>query len=177
MSFAQKYLDLVTECSQELRKQRPVNFFGVEAPWTDDRASEIIQGCVEEWEDTIVASYTASNGDVYDFEFNTWDDCLFNSFRLDDDLDSSKFLMKYFTDRSFTGEESPELLKEIFEHFKETKEIALFSTMYSTAVEAKLVKRYEEKYAALKKEYPGLPFYPRLGFTYDLTDYYESSTC
>ena len=177
MSFAQKYLDLVTECSQEIRKTRPVNFFGVEAPWTDTDAYDIIRGSVEEWEDSIQISYTASNGDVYDFEFNTWEDCLFNSYCLDDDFNSSNFIMKFFKDYAFSGDETPELLKEIFEHFKETGKISLFSTMYSTAVEAKIIDQYQEKYKALKAEYPGLPYYPSIGFSYDLTDYYESSTC
>ena len=49
--------------------------------------------------------------------------------------------------------------------------------MYCTAVEAKIIEDYKSKYISLKSKYPDVPFYPVFDFNYDLTDYYESSTC
>ena len=174
MSFAQKYLELVTECNRELKKTRPVEFFGVKATWTDEDAARIIQGSVEEWEDTVSIKHTIGNEEHY-FEFSTYDDCLFNSYCLNDELDADKFLLVFFEHE--LEDLSPETRTKLFEHFKQTGEISLFSTMYSTAVEAKIIEIYKDKYSSLKMEYPGLPYYPSLGFGYDLTDYYESSTC
>lgn len=174
MSFAQRYLDLATECSKELKKKRPVNFFGVEAPWTDKDAADIVCGSIEEWEDTVRVSCVIDE-EEYNFRFSTYDDCLFNSYCLDADFNADKFLLKYFEDEL---EEIPsETLTKIFTYFKEKGKISLFSTMYTTAVEAKIIEIYNDKYKELKANYPNLPFYPSLGFSYDLTDYYESSTC
>lgn len=176
MSFAQRYLDLATECSKELKKQKPVSFFGVEAPWTDEGAYDIIRGSVEEWEDEVEWECEAG-GSTFNFVFSSYEDCLFNSYCLKDINDPSGFILEYFKDELEGVSDDPALLKEIFEKAKEKNKLIFFSTMYVTAVEAKIHSDYENKYKELKASYPGLPYYPSLGFGYSLDDYYESSTC
>lgn len=176
MSFAQRYLDLVTECSKELKKQKTVSFFGVDAPWTDEGAYDIIRGSIEEWEDSVSWKFK-NNTHSITFEFNSYDDCLFNKHCLKDIDDPSGFILEYFKYVLKEIKDNKELLKEIFEKAKEENKLVYFSTMYSTAVEAKIHSDYENKYKELKASYPGLPYYPSLGFGYSLDDYYESSTC
>lgn len=176
MSFAQRYLDLATECSKELKKQKTVSFFGVDAPWTDEGAYDIIRGSIEEWEDSVSWKFK-NNTHSITFEFNSYDDCLFNKHCLKDIDDPSGFILEYFKYVLKEIKDNKELLKEIFEKAKEENKLVYFSTMYSTAVEAKIHSDYENKYKELKASYPGLPYYPSLGFGYSLDDYYESSTC
>lgn len=176
MSFAQRYLDLVTECSKELRKTKKVNFFGVDAPWTDEGAYDIIRGSVEEWEDEVEWECEVG-GDTFNFVFSSSEDCLFNDYCLKDINDPSRFILEYFKYELEDIKDNKELLKEIFEKAKEKNKLVYFSTMYSTAVEAKIQADYLKKYNDLKASYPGLPYYPPLGFGYSLDDYYESSTC
>lgn len=176
MSFAEKYLSLVTDCSKELKQTPKYSFFGVEANWSTERATDIVRGSVEEWEDTERFIYE-KDGEKYRFDFSTYEDCLFNRHCLNETNDPDVFIIQLFQYEVEDIKDNTELLHEIFTKAKETGKLGLFTACYATAVEAKIIATYKEKYQKLKAEYPGLPYYPTIGFNYDLTDYYESSTC
>ena len=83
----------MTECQEKLkefRKQKTFNLFGREVLFTDEKASEIIQHAVEEYENTIVLKY--SKEDLYaSFVFSTYEDCLHAESYLDDTYNPEKF--------------------------------------------------------------------------------------
>ena len=174
--FAIEYLELMTECQKELqkfRKQKSFILFGKDIVLTDEKASEIIQCSIEEYENTIVLKY--SKEDLYaSFVFSTYEDCLHAESYLDDTYNPEKFFLSYYEHEleDLTNDQ----IKEIFNSFNQDQ-LKYFSAMYYTAVEAKIIEDYKSKYISLKSKYPDVPFYPVFDFNYDLTDYYESSTC
>lgn len=178
MSFAQEYLDLVTDCNEELRKIRTYQFFGVDAPWTDSAGSDIVRGSVEEWVDRESFTYTAEDGTEVEFFFDTWEDCLYNECAMPEDLNPDTFIRNYF---QYEVEEleaiDSNIMFKVFTKAKETNAIVLFATMYKTSVKAKIIDMYRKKYVQLTAKYPNLPYYPNLGFGYCLEDFYESSRC
>ena len=174
--FAIEYLELMTECQdklKEFRKQKTFNLFGREVLFTDKKASEIIQHSVEEYENTIEFEISVEDIDV-SFYFSSYEDCLYNSEILRKSDNPDDFFLKYF---NYTLEDlSKEQIEKVFNSLSDDQ-LLYFSAMYYTATEAFIIDSYESKYTALKDKHPNLPLYPSFDFNYDITDYYESSTC
>lgn len=183
MSFAQEYLDLMTECQRKICNLKNeygpvVKFFGVEAAYSDESASQIIQHTVEEYESTVRVIYNEGHADEVEFYFSSSEDCLFNSYVFKDtsNLDMETFLIEYFEYELKEIKDDREKLETIFKSFS-SSQLDYFVTCYTTALEAYFIDLYHEKYKELKAQYPDLPFYPNYDFGYSLEDYYESSTC
>lgn len=176
MSFSHKYLDLMTECSQALNNEQnnknTITFFGEVVERTDTLASSIICASTEEYEDAL--EYTDEETGIV-FQFDTWQYCLFGYSYLDETNNPDEFLFNYF-EELVELKDNPADLCRIFREMP-LKYLLCLSTMYMTALKAKIIETYKDKYKALKKEYTGLPFYPIFDFSYSLEEYYESSTC
>lgn len=174
--FAIEYLELMTECQKELkksRKQKSFTLFGKDIELTDEKASEIIRCSIEEYEDTIEFEIYVEAINV-SFYFSSYEDCLYNSEILRKSDNPADFFLKYF---NYTLKDlSKEQIEKVFNSLSDDQ-LLYFSAMYYTAIEARIIEDYKSKYISLKSKYPDVPFYPVFDFNYDLTDYYESSTC
>lgn len=169
MSFAIKYLDLVTRCHLDLQAifEKKEDFFGRKSKLTDESASDIIMHSIEEHESILEIQYEDECLEFFSY------DVLFKD--LKEGETPSEFLCREFFE-NYALEDSKEFLTDMFANISKTH-FNYFVTMYTTALYKSIVDNYRAEYIVLEDEYPGLPYYPSFSFSYAEEDYYESSRC
>lgn len=183
MSFAEKSLQLFTDCQRELVSYKESNnLFGYvitkEESDKNGEACDSIRYRIEEYEDYDEGCLIHDGKNI---QFN-FDEPLFMTHFIDpeDKMNFEKFVTNLLNYKyvevadGYLGTRVEAFLEDI----QETGLPSYLLVAFNTAYENSVIGHYLLKYEDLKKEYPGLLYYPRFSHSfYEESDYYESSTC